>query len=76
VEVAWVPVDALNGAFATTLTQAAPQKLAYVANPVSLPFVADNAVAGQYTVEARSAGVVQTQAVNANAPVSPLAFTF
>jgi Domain of unknown function (DUF4382) len=76
VEVAWIPVDALNGAFATTLTQAAPQKLAYVANPVSLPFVADNAVAGQYTVEARSAGVVQTQAVNANAPVAPLAFTF
>jgi hypothetical protein len=76
VEVAWAPVDALTGAFTTALTPSAPLKLAYVPNPVSLPFVSDNAVAGQYTVEARSAGLVQTRLINTTVPVPPLVFSF
>ena len=75
-EVAWAPVDALTGAFSTALTQAAPLTLAYTANATTLPFVADNPVAAHYTIEARSAAVVQTRAIDVSAPVSPLAFTF
>ena len=75
-EAAWAPVDALTGGFSLSLTQAAPLSLAYVANPVSLPFVADSPVAAHYTVEAKSGGVVQTRAIDVSAPVSPLSFSF
>jgi hypothetical protein len=75
-EAAWAPVDALNGAFSLSLTQAAPLSMAYVANATTLPFVADNPVAAHYTVEATSAGVVKTQAIDVSAPVSPLSFIF
>jgi len=76
VELAWAPVDALSGAFSVALPQEAPWRLAYVANPVSLPFVAVPAAAGRYTVEAASGGVTKTQAVDTTAVVPPLRFTF
>lgn len=75
-EVAWAPVDALTGAFSVALTQAAPLTLAYTANATTLPFVADGPVAAHYTVEARSAVVVQTRTIDVSAPVAPLTFTF
>ena len=75
-EAAWAPVDALNGAFSVSLTQAAPLSLAYVAGATTLPFVADTPVAAHYTVEATSAGVVKTQAIDVSLPVSPLSFVF
>lgn len=76
VEVAWAPVDALNGEFDLLLTPSAPVRTAYVVNPVVLNFVAVPATAGLYTVEARSAGVVKTQAIDVWAPVPALNFTF
>jgi len=76
VEAAWAPVDAATGAFAFSLPVGAPVKTAYVANPVSLSFTADSAAAGKYTVEAASAGVTKTQAIDVSGSVSPLTFTF
>ncbi len=75
-EVAWAPVDALSGAFGFALPQEAPVRLAYVANPVSLPWAPVPAAAGRYTVEAASAGVLKTQAIDTTAAVPALAVTF
>jgi hypothetical protein len=76
VEVQWGAVDALSGAFAFSLPIEAPQKTSYVANPSALNFVADAAAAGKYTLEAVSAGVTKTQAIDANAAVPAVTFTF
>ncbi len=76
VEVAWAPVDALNGAFELLLTPAAPVRTACVANPAALNFAAVPAAAGLYVVEASSGGLVKTQAIDVRAPVPALSFTF
>lgn len=76
VEVAWGPVDATTGAFTFTLPIEAPVKMAYVANPVALSFAPDAGAAGKYTLEAASAGVVKTQAIDVSAAVPAVAFTF
>ena len=76
VEVAWGAVDAVSGAFSFSLPIEAPVKAAYVANPATLTFTPDAAAAGKYTLEAASAGVVKTQAINASAAVPPVTFTF
>jgi hypothetical protein len=76
VEAAWAPVDATSGAFGFALATAAPVKTAYVANPLALAFTTDAAAAGQYTLEAASAGVTKAQAIDVSAAVPPVAFTF
>ncbi len=76
VEAAWAPVDASTGDFAFSLPIQAPVKTAYVANPVSLAFTVDSAAAGKYTIEAASAAVTKTQAIDVSAPVTLLPFTF
>ena len=76
VEVAWAPVDALNGSFSAALPVNAPVKAAYSAT-VAPTFTPDTAAAARYTFEARSGTAVPlTQAVNVSAPVAPLVFTF
>ena len=76
VEVSWAAVDATTGDFAFSLPIQGPVKTAYVANPVSLSFTVDSAAAGKYTIEAASAGVTKTQAIDVSASVAPLTFTF
>ena len=76
VEVAWGAVDATSGAFGFSLPIEAPVKTAYVANPATLTFTPDATAAGKYTLEAASAGVVKTTAINATAVVPPVTFTF
>lgn len=78
IEVAWGLVDdlATPATFSFSLPIEAPVKTAYVANPVSLTFVADTAVAGIYTLEASASGVIKTQAIDAKATVPAVAFTF
>ncbi len=77
VEVAWAPVDALNGGFTATLPVDAPVKAAYAAGPALPVFTADAAAAARYTFEARSGTATPlTQQVNASAAVAPLVFTF
>ena len=76
IEVAWGAVDATTGAFSFDLPVEAPVRTSYVLNPVTLNFAADATAAGQYAVEAASAGVIKSQAVNASAPVPPLVFSF
>ena len=76
VEVAWAPVDATSGGFGFFLPIEAPVRIAYQANPTSLVFTADTAVAGRYTVEARSAAASLTQAIDTTAAVPPITFLF
>ena len=79
VEVAWGLVDDLvsPATFSFSLPIEAPIKAAYVANPVAMNFVIDTpAIAGHYTLEASSGGVVKSQAIDANASVPAVAFTF
>jgi len=76
VEVGWAAVDALSGDFGFSLPIEAPVKTAYVANATSLTFTADAAAAGKYTIEAASAGVTKTQAIDASAAVPAVNFTF
>ena len=76
VEVAWGPVDATSGDFVFSLPIGAPVKVAYVANPVSLAFAADAAAANKFTLEAVSAGVTKTQAVDVSSTVPSVVFTF
>jgi hypothetical protein len=78
IEVAWGLVDdlATPATFSFSLPIEAPVKTAYVANPVSLTFVADTAAAGTYTLEASSGVVVKTQVIDAKATVPTVAFTF
>jgi hypothetical protein len=76
VEIAWGAVDATSGAFDFSLPIEAPVKTSYVLNPVALNFATDSAAAGKYTLEAASAGVIKTQAVDASAVVLPVIFSF
>ena len=76
VEVAWAAVDATSGAFSFTLPIQAPVKTAYVANPVALAFVADATAAGKYSIQASSAAVTKTQAIDVSAAVPALSFSF
>jgi len=76
VEVAWILPDALGGDFRVGLPIQAPVKTTYVPNPVSLAFVADEAVAGLYTLEAESEGVKQTADIDVFAPVPFVPFVF
>jgi Domain of unknown function (DUF4382) len=76
VEVAWGAVDADTSAFAFSLPIEAPLKVAYAANPVALPFAADAAAAGKYTLEAESNGATKTLAIDAAAVVPSVVFTF
>jgi hypothetical protein len=78
IEVAWGLVDdlATPATFSFSLPIEAPVMTAYVANPVSLNFVADTAAAGTYTLEASSGAVVKTQVIDAKASVPAVTFTF
>lgn len=76
VEVAWLSVDATTGAFSAALPIEAPVRAAYVASPSTLVFAADAGAAAKYTLEADSAGVTKTQAIDASAAVPPVTFTF
>jgi Domain of unknown function (DUF4382) len=76
VEVAWAPVDALNGSFTFALPMDAAVKTAYVPNPTTLNFVADAGVPGLYSIEATSAGVTKPLAIDTKAVVPPLVISF
>lgn len=78
IEVAWGLVDDLvtPATFSFSLPIEAPVKTTYVSNPVSLTFVTDTTVAGNYTLEANSGGTVKTQTIDANSTVPAVAFTF
>jgi hypothetical protein len=65
-----------SGGFTFTLPIGAPVKTAYAVNPVSLGFIADSAAAGKYTLEAKSAGVVQLRPIDVSAVVPPVIFLF
>jgi hypothetical protein len=76
VEVGWGAVDAASGAFAFSLPIAAPVRGAYAAGVTAPVFAADAGAAAKYTIEANSAGVLKTQAIDAGAAVPALSFTF
>jgi hypothetical protein len=80
VEVAWAPVDPVSGGFGGfglfLLPVDAPVRIAYQPNPTSLLFTADTAVAGRYTVEARSGDVIKSQPIDTTAAVPPITFLF
>jgi hypothetical protein len=78
IEAAWGLVDdsVTPATFSFSLPIEAPVKTAYAVNPTSLTFMADAPVAGKYTLEANSGGTLKTQAVDANATLPDVAFTF
>lgn len=76
VEVAWTPVDGASGGFSQSLAKEAPLRMPYAANLTALNFSADAPVAGRYTVEANSAGVLKTQSIDVTNPVPSLVFGF
>ena len=76
VEVAWAAVDSDSGAFTMQLPIEAPVSVAYVVNPVALPFVADNASAARYTIEAKAGTATKRVGIDASAPVPAISFTF
>jgi len=75
-EVSWGTVDATTGAFSFALPIEAPVTLAYVADPVALDFTADAAVAGEYTLEARSEEATATEAIDVSAEIPDIEFVF
>ncbi|RFO95868.1 hypothetical protein DIC66_15600 [Rhodoferax lacus] len=83
VEVAWGLVEVPTvlpapASFSLSLPIEAPVVAPYVALPASLNFAADSSasVSGKYTLEATSGTSIQPVPINANAIVSPVAFTF
>jgi hypothetical protein len=76
IEASWAPVDSTSGDFAFTLPIEPPVRTAYVPNPAVLTFAPDILALGLYTIEARSAGAVKTQAIDAKAAVPAVTFTF
>ena len=76
VEVTWANVDANAGVFGFALPIGAPVKRAYVANPTTMVFAPDAAVAAKYSIEAASNGILKSQAIDAGAAVPPLVFSF
>jgi len=75
IEAAWAAVDATSGAFSVDLPIAAPLRAAYAAGSTPT-FTPDSTAAGKYLLEAASAGATKTQAIDANAAVPPVTFTF
>jgi hypothetical protein len=75
IEVSAVPVDGTTGAFAFTLPISAPVTAAYSAAPGGA-FASDTAVAGQYVVQATSAGSDQFLPIDVRTAVAPLSFVF
>jgi hypothetical protein len=76
-EVAWASVDADSGLFQTVLPDGPPEKAAYVPNATtSYTFIADNAVAGRYSLEAASGGATQSRAIDTGAPYTPIVLSF
>ena len=75
IETAWAPVDGTTGAFGFALPIEAPVKASYAAG-VAPVFTADAAVAGQYTLEANSAGSLLTRAIDVTAAVPVISFLF
>ncbi|HWH81680.1 MAG TPA: DUF4382 domain-containing protein [Burkholderiaceae bacterium] len=76
IEAAFAPVDATSGAFTFSLPVDAPRRAAYAAGVGAPAFTADPTAAAKYTIEAKSAGAVKTQAIDASAAVPALSFTF
>jgi len=76
IEVGWVAADDVDGSFLLALPLAAPIWAPYGPAPAPLAFNTDNTAAGKYTLQAESGGVKKNQAVDANAPVPPVTFTF
>ncbi len=74
VEVAWAGIDEDNGgSFSLVLPLDAPLRAAYGTTWVFAP---DIAAAGRYTLEAASAGALQSRSIDVNAVVPPVTFTF
>lgn len=77
VEIAWTAADADTGGFGFALPIEAPIRTAYAAPlPTAYAFVADAGAAAKYTLEAESAGALETQAIDVTAPVPPVTFVF
>jgi len=79
VEIGFAPVDSTLGTFSFLLPVSAPQRTTYAPNPSVITLTSDSApaVAGKYTLEATSAGVIKTFPVDVNVqPVPPVTFTF
>lgn len=77
IEVGWTVADADTGAFGLSLPIEAPIRTSYVTPlPVAYAFVADPGAAGKYLLDAESGGAHQEQAIDASAPVPPVAFVF
>jgi hypothetical protein len=72
VEIAWLPVDALSGAFAVALPVDAPLRAAFAPG---FTFSPDTAAVGLYTLEASAGGVVKNTPVDTRVAVPPLAIT-
>jgi hypothetical protein len=73
IEAAWAPVDPSTGSFVFALPSAPSSTAAYAAGG-ALAFLAEPAPG--YSIEAESAGVTRTQAIDVTAPVAPLAIAF
>jgi hypothetical protein len=76
VETGFASVDSQTGAWALSLPLDAPWRTTYVPSPTSINFTVDDPVAGFFTIEAESEGVLKTQAIDVTAPVPPVNFTF
>jgi len=76
IETAAAAVDSASGAFTFSLPIEAPVRTAYVAGAPTLTFAPDTLALGLYTIEATSAGAIQSAAIDTNAAVAPLTFTF
>ena len=76
IESAYAAVDGASGAFTFSLPIEAPVRTAYVAGAPTLTFAPDTLALGLYTIEATSAGAIQSEAIDTKAAVAPLTFTF
>ena len=65
-----------SGAFTFSLPIEAPVRTAYVAGAPTLTFAPDTLALGLYTIEATSAGAIQSAAMDTKAAVAPLTFAF
>jgi hypothetical protein len=78
VDVGWLAVNAVGGAFSADLPVAAPLRAAWPTTAgTALSFAPDTAVAGRYTLEAASGTAVQTRDVNISTTTpAPVSFVF
>ena len=72
VEIAWLPVDAVGGAFSAALPVDAPLRAAYAPG---FSFSPDAAAPGLYTLEASAAGAVKNTPIDTKIAVPPLAIS-